>query len=337
MRVRKENSICNNLERIFDKHFQRVCSSHQEAILIKNENIWEKLKNISLLDAICLWTSSLNNHTARSYRGSFFSLEKIGLISLKMSLQEFAMLNHNLILDSIKQIPPKIAAWSEGTKQVRAACYISLTKFLNRVTSGIIPIAYPSKQEANKTFYKIRDLVKTNAMNQEERIAFLEKLKHINHRDWLIAQTLLQGAKRVAEVLSITTNQISFEEGTISFVQVKNKKNSKTTIITYPQRFMQLIKDYLGNRSGLVFITKTGKSIGLKQLAGTFAKAGLQAKIPFKVTPHVLRATAVTEYKRMGCSDSDIMKVTGHSSSKMIYAYDKSIRSENASKKISLI
>ncbi|AHK63821.1 Phage integrase family protein (plasmid) [Chlamydia avium 10DC88] len=105
------------------------------------------------------------------------------------------------------------------------------------------------------------------------------------------------------------------------------------TVITYPQRFMQLIKNYIGNRNGLVFITKTGKSVDLKQLAGTFAKAGSQANIPFKVTPHVLRATAVTEYKRMGCSDSDIMKVTGHSSSKMIHAYDKSIRSENASKK----
>lgn len=335
--MRKENSMCNSLERVFNKHSQNVYLSHQESILIKNEQIWEKLNNISLLDAIFLWTSSLNNHTARSYRGSFFSLEKIGLISLDMSLQEFAMLNHNLILDSIKQVSIKTAAWSEGTKQVRAACYISLTKFLNRITLGIIPIASPSKQEANKTFYTIRDLVKTKAMNQNERVMFLEKLKNINYRDWLIAQTLLQGAKRVAEALSITTDQISFEEGTISFVQVKNKKNSKTTIITYPQRFMQLIKNYVGNRSGLVFITKTGRSVGLKQLAGTFAKAGFQANIPFKVTPHVLRATAVTEYKRMGCSDSDIMKVTGHSSSKMIYAYDKSLRSENASKKISLI
>ncbi|EPP37944.1 phage integrase family protein [Chlamydia avium] len=335
--MRKENSPNHNLAKILNKPILRSYSTHKEAVFIKNENIWEKLNNISLLEIVLLWTSSLNYHTARSYKGAFFSLEKIGLISLDISLQEFAMLNHNLILDSIKQIPTHQAAWSEGTKQVRAASYISLTKFLNRITSGIIPVALPSRQEATKTFYKIRDLVKTKAMNQEEIVVFLEKLKQINHRDWLIAQTLLQGAKRAAEALSITTDQISFEEGTISFIQVKNKKNLKITVITYPQRFMQLIKNYIGNRNGLVFITKTGKSVDLKQLAGTFAKAGSQANIPFKVTPHVLRATAVTEYKRMGCSDSDIMKVTGHSSSKMIHAYDKSIRSENASKKISLI
>ncbi|WP_348664174.1 site-specific integrase [Chlamydia vaughanii] len=311
--------------------------SHQESITIRNERVWKELSNIPLSEAVLLWTSSLNNHTARSYQGSILALDKIGLISLKISLQEFALLNHNIVLDSIKQIPQTLATWSEGTKQVRAACYISLTKFLNRATSGIISIAQPSQQESNKTFYKIRDLVKTNAMNKHERIMFMEALEKINHRDWLIAQTLLQGAKRVTEALSITTDQISFEHGTISFSQIKNRGTSKTTIITYPQRFMKLIKEYIGNRSGLVFVTKTGNNVGLKQLAGTFAKAGLQANIPFKITPHVLRATAVTEYKRMGCSDSDIMKVTGHSSSKMIYAYDKSLRSENASKKVSLI
>ncbi|MEF9520309.1 site-specific integrase (plasmid) [Chlamydia crocodili] len=311
--------------------------SHQEFLSIKNERIWEGLRDILLYEAVCVWLSSLNNHTARSYKGSILALEKIGLVSLKISLQEFALLNHNVILDSIKQVPMKIVPWSEGTKQVRAACYISLTKFLNRATSGLISIAQPSHQESNKTFYKIRDLVKTNALNKIERITFLEALEKINHRDWLIAQTILQGAKRVTEALSITTDKISFENGTMSFNQNKSRGVSKITVITYPQRFMKLMSDYVGNRLGLVFITKNGKGVGLKQLAGTFAKAGIKANISFKVTPHVLRATAVTEYKKMGCSDSDIMKVTGHSSSKMIYAYDKSTTSENASKKVSLI
>ncbi|WP_041468113.1 tyrosine-type recombinase/integrase [Chlamydia felis] len=322
---------------MFESKVYRSNLTHQEFLSIKNECIWKGLRDIQLSEAIFIWISSLNSHTARSYKGSVLALERIGLISLKMSLQEFALVNHNIILDSIKQVPEEIVHWSEGTKQVRAACYISLTKFLNRATSGMIPIAQPSHQESNKTFYKLRDLVKTNAMSRIERVAFLEALKNINYRDWLIAQTILQGAKRVTEVLSVTTDKISFDNGTISFDQSKNRGVSKITIITYPQQFMKLIQVYLGNRSGLVFVTKKGKGVSLKQLAGTFAKAGIKANIPFKVTPHVLRATAVTEYKKMGCSDSEIMKVTGHSSSKMIYAYDKSIASENASKKVSLI
>jgi integrase/recombinase XerD len=75
----------------------------------------------------------------------------------------------------------------------------------------------------------------------------------------------------------------------------------------------------------------------LNQLALTFEKAGIQAYIPFKVTPHVLRATTVTYLKQQGFADSDIMRVTGHASSALVYAYDKGSRADNASKKVSLV
>ena len=75
----------------------------------------------------------------------------------------------------------------------------------------------------------------------------------------------------------------------------------------------------------------------INQVAVTFAKAGKEAGIPFKITPHVLRASAVTYLKQQGFHDSDIMRVTGHATSEMVYAYDKSARSDNASKKVNLI
>ncbi len=49
----------------------------------------------------------------------------------------------------------------------------------------------------------------------------------------------------------------------------------------------------------------------LCHLATTFEKAGKIANIPFKVTPHILRATAVTYLKQQDFSDSGIQKVTG--------------------------
>ncbi|WP_231911712.1 tyrosine-type recombinase/integrase [Chlamydia serpentis] len=334
--MRKDNSLGYGLNNIH-KNLLSERLTHAQAKQAKIEYIWNGLKHITLKDAVTAWTTSLNAHTARSYKGSILALSKIGLLSLDISLQEFSMINHNVVIDSIKRLPSKITLWSEGTKQVRAACYISLTRFLNRETFGLISIAQPSQQESNKTFYKLRDVVKTNALGKIEKLNFLEQLQTINYRDWMIALTILQGAKRVNEVLDLTIDKISFQEGTISFIQTKNRGIEKVTIITYPQWFLKKINDYIGLRKGLLFITKNGKAVGLKQIATTFAKAGKLANIDFKVTPHVLRATAVTEYKRFGCSDSDIMKVTGHSSSKMIYAYDKSQRSENASKKIILI
>ena len=67
----------------------------------------------------------------------------------------------------------------------------------------------------------------------------------------------------------------------------------------------------------------------MNQLSVTFAKAGLVAGLPDKITPHVLRASTVTFLKQQGFPDSDIMGVTGHASSEMIYAYDKRSRADN--------
>lgn len=310
--------------------------SYAQTRELKNNILWNTLNQISLFEALILWTDKLNPHTSRSYKSSFIALDRLGILSLMTTLQEFSMLNHNVILDNIKQAKA-VKKWSEGTKQVRAAAYISFTKFLYRYTEGIISPAIPCSQESCKTFFRVRDKVKTKAMSLLQTRMFLSSLKQINYRDWLIAQTLIQGAKRIGEVLSISTEQICFHRNTITFFQTKSRSLEVTTIINYPEYFMLNLKQYIGDRSGTVFITKNQKPVSLKQLSRTFSKAGEMSLIPFKVTPHVLRATSITEFKRMGCSDSDIMKVSGHTSSKMINAYDKTELSDNASKYAFLI
>ena len=57
---------------------------------------------------------------------------------------------------------------------------------------------------------------------------------------------------------------------------------------------MLKLREYIRPRSGFVFITRFGKPVKLNRLSETFAKAGLLAGIPFKITPHVLRASTVT-------------------------------------------
>ena len=100
---------------------------------------------------------------------------------------------------------------------------------------------------------------------------------------------------------------------------------------------MLQLKESIGCREGLVFVTRSGKPVLITQIAITFAKAGEKAGIDFKVSPHTLRASAVTYLKQQGFRDTDIMKITGHASSEMVYAYDKSERADNPSKKVSLV
>jgi integrase len=174
-------------------------------------------------------------------------------------------------------------------------------------------------------------------MTQAQWTLFFQELEKINSRDCLIGKVILQGGKRANEVLKLTADRIDFKKRQISFFQSKAKGLIKETVITYPESIMWQLKEYMGNRKGLVFITRGEKPVLLTQIAITFARAGERAGIGFKVYPHTLRASAVIYLKQQGFRDTDIMKITGHASSEMVYAYDKSERADNPTKKVSLV
>ena len=307
--------------------------SYSEAQLLKNEMLWSNLATITVSQAISAWLATLSKLTAKNYASGMNKLNALALINPRSTLQTFTLKNHNSVIDRIKCLP----GWSECSKQARAACYISFTRFLNRRTQGMITKTIPNRNGTAKTFYRVREKVSTAAMNRAQWQAFLAELSKINTRDTLIAKIMLQGGKRMGEVLSLKTKRISYANNEISFLQSKTKGYEKETIITYPQIIFDELKTYIGKREGFVFVTKNNKSVMPNQIAITFKKAGAHAQIPFNVTPHVLRASTVTYLKREGFSDGEIMKVTGRASAEMVYAYDKSERAENATKRISLV
>ena len=225
----------------------------------------------------------------------------------------------------------------ETTRQARAALYISFTRYLSRRFKGIFTKAMPSREGNEKTFFRVHEKVTTEAMNQNQWMAFFAELEQINPRDALIGKVALQGGKRIREVLSLHTDQIDWNKREITFKQSKTRGVSKHTVITYSESIMQELLHMIGDRNGYVFLSLKGNPVILNQVANTFAKAGKRACVPFKVTPHVLRASAVTYLKGQGFADSDIMKITGHSSGEMIRAYDKSERADNPTKKVNLV
>ncbi|MBY0110168.1 MAG: site-specific integrase [Candidatus Babeliaceae bacterium] len=305
----------------------------EQALQLKKEAVWKNLGEITVKQAVTEWLRTLKSITAKNYISGIKQLSKLKLIDLKLTLQMFALINHDAVIDQIKTLP----AFSECTKQARAACYISFTRFLSRRTQGIIPKATPSREGVSKTFYRTRDKISTEAMTRAQWTDFLEQLSSINERDCLIAKVILQGGKRLSEVLSLTTDKIDWAKREITFKQSKTKGYEKETVITYPQHLLEELKAYIADRQGLVFVTRNCRPIMPNQLAMTFEKAGILSDVPFKVTPHVLRASAITFLKLSGYSDSDIMKISGHASSAMVNAYDKSDRALNISKKVSLV
>lgn len=302
---------------------------------LREEAIWRNLDNVTVEQALKSWYESMNRLTSINYQSGMNKLIELRFLNPFMSLQQFSQMNHNAAIDSIKK--DKSINWSECSRQARAAAYISFTSYLCRQTDGIIKKALPNREEANKTFKRVHKHVVTEAMTQAQWIDFFEALQKINARDCLLAKIALQGGKRIGEVLSLTTDKIDWTSNQITFKQLKTRGTLEETVITYPTSIMTALKQYIGEREGIVFITRTGKALPLCQLAATFDKAGKMSRIPFKVTPHVLRASTVTYLRQQGFSTSDIQKITGHASSEMVDAYDKSSRADNASKKVSLI
>lgn len=302
---------------------------------LREEAVWRNLDSVTVDQALQAWFKSMSRLTAINYQSGMNKLTDLRFLNPYISLQQFSQVNHNAVIDSIKK--DKTIDWSECSRQARAAAYISFTSYLCRQTDGIIKKALPNREEANKTFKRVHKHVVTDAMTQAQWISFLSELGNINKRDCLLAKLALQGGKRIGEVLGLTTDKINWNLNQITFKQLKTRGAIEETVITYPHSIMGELRQYIGNRQGLVFVTRTGKQLPLCQLAKTFSKAGFKANIPFKVTPHVLRASAVTYLKQQGFSDSDIQKVTGHASSAMVNAYDKSSRADNVSKKVSLV
>jgi integrase len=304
----------------------------------------QKLEYTPIKFVIEDWLKNLHGETRRNYAYYITDMMKREIIpefdgnGNEFTVGHFNYTPHERVIDFIKTVED----WSEGTRQVRAACYISFTSYLSRISQGWFRKAEPSTLASNKTFYSVRDKCETKALTLHEWHRFIEALYKINERDALIAKAMLQGAKRISEVLSLRLDQIDFERRLISFRQSKTGGTIREIPITYPESFMSELTAYIENsqktrgEGKTVFVTNSGKQVYRTQLNATFEKASNAARLP-RVTPHVLRASWVTLAKEQGIPDSEVMKVTGHTSSKMIYAYDKTSAIENYSKKLVLI
>ncbi|MFO7881207.1 MAG: site-specific integrase [Kosmotogaceae bacterium] len=295
------------------------------------------LENMPIRKAIEEWLSHLHPLTAKNY--SFYMTDLMNRkIIPDTTVGHFNNVPHEINIGFIKGIEE----WCEGTRQVRASCYISFTSYLQYISQGWFRKAMPSNLASNKTFFDVRDKCATDALTLHEWNKFISALKKLNYRDSLIARAILQGGKRVSEVLNAKTDQIDFEKNQIYYYQSKTKGTIRKIPISYPIEYVSGLQKYIESTqdqrttTDFIFITNKGKRVYRTQLNASFLSASKRARIK-KVTPHVLRATWVTIAKKEGVPDSEIMKVTGHSSSKMIYLYDKNEIEDNYSKKMILI
>ena len=307
---------------------------HKVAISTRDNRIWKKLRGTTILSAVNAYLSSLrNDDTWKNYQSAFKIFFEVGMLDPNQNLQFLSLANVDSIGDNIRR---KIVG-CEGTKQARVAAFIGFTSYIERATQGMIRKMRPCQSAGNETFRRLRTKSATDALSSDQCKEFLHYLSGRDTRMALVAKMLLQGSKRVSEVLNARIEDINWEKGTILFKQKKSKIDD-CTVITFPQNYMRDLKIYLGSRDGgLIFVSRNGRKIDSSYVYKVFVGASVELDLPVKVTPHVLRASAITILSQKGVSSDQIMRVSGHASPAQVVYYDKTDREENVSREYNLI
>lgn len=292
----------------------------------------------SIQEAIQIWLSTLSPLTRKNYSSGMNMLLKHGILDSGLTVKGFGSFDHSSVLSQIKNLQTTKSGdvLSEATRQARAACYISFTKCLSRLTDGLIRVAYPCRDFGFETFYKIRDSIKKNIISKNQWLVFFESLKRVSYRDYLIGKIITHGIRKPREVISLRLENLVFEQNKICFRIKKRKNRVRDVHITYPISIMDELRTYINCRTGWVFVSPSGKQVHINQVYYFFDLAQRFVKFPFRITPDVLRASALAYLRNLGFSDRDIMRVSGHSCVDTISSYDI-FRSENISSQLPLI
>lgn len=134
------------------------------------------------------------------------------------------------------------------------------------------------------------------------------------------------GGRRISEVLSLRVGSITLEDGQDMYLRVMSSKtecNEKKYPVVGSQ-FYPLIMDFCENippAQEYYFETSPGKVITYDAV-NKYLKKYSGLVVDYIPTTHSLRRSFVTEARKLGVSDVDIQKFTGHSRLDTLNRYD---------------
>ncbi len=163
----------------------------------------------------------------------------------------------------------------------------------------------------------------------ESEIARYEAYWPVGSPQRLAFDLLLHTGQRSADVRQMSKSAISdydvkvvaqFAEGA-DFKQQKTKAEVNIPITPELHKSLATVED----RQGTIILTAFGKPFTEKGFSNYMSKAADRAGLP-ECTVHGLRKSAATRLAEAGCSESEIMAITGHKTSAEVGRYTKAAR-----------
>ena len=308
--------------------------SYENALKTKKAKVLEALSTHTLESVVPLFLASLSPATARTYKYALRRLMKVNL-KPEITITEFSLINVQDLLDSLITE----SGVSRSVKTVRASSLISFTKYLNRKTEGITPIAVPIKTGGARTFLRQREKSSTTPLTKSDCLQFIDAMKLVDFPTSVMVKLTLNAGRRIQEVLNLKMKDADFENNKISFTVSKLQFEKIVRIQLSNEIFdeLRLLKRYSirKDRDAPLFQRGNGSPLSYMTVKNRFERASF--KIQKKVNPHQLRTTFISLASQAKATPLQIRGVTGHSSSSMVEYYDHSTEEGKLAETFSIV
>lgn len=174
-------------------------------------------------------------------------------------------------------------------------------------------LSFCGRADCKVKLYRVQKKTYLAANRELSRAEYQRLLKASRHdkRLWLLLQTLCATGIRVSELQYFTVEAVRAGEISVAC-------KSKTRSILIPRGLQKLLLQYAcgaGIQSGIIFCTRTGRSLNRSNIWSAMKRLCVQANVnPDKVFPHNLRKLFARTFYQVEKDIAKLADLLGHSS-----------------------
>lgn len=169
------------------------------------------------------------------------------------------------------------------------------------------------------------DTQKAPGLNIREIKLLLEAAQRRSPRAYALVMVAISTGLRASELASLELDGVQEVRGRQT-VAVRRKGGQRSPYIVLGEATYEAVLAFIGDRrSGPLFATASGKSMGRREIGRTISTLGKSAGIR-SVWPHLLRVTMITTARELGRDMDDVQAAADHKSGDQTRDYVRSAK-----------
>lgn len=263
------------------------------------------MKNLTVWDAIIAWRDHVLHRgilrkSKVDYLYNMTKLIEVGLIDLQQPLLKFMKTEFD---DSKFQEISTVYSWPTSTKRSRKTLLNSFWKFAQKQEIKKTPIEIPIHSEhrylemlaISELLSSSEDKAKSQYLTDKEINRFLNELRHINARDFLVCRTMWELKCTIHQVLNMKVGDYDPEKGVFKIDKFDSRYGNLRDDIKGP--ILKLCEKKANDE--FIFSTDRGNRIHPGQIVRSMKIASKKANLPVIISPKVIFAHAKAFYERV--------------------------------------